>query len=310
MSNTKFTNVYTFLLFIAIGFILGIGYYFQIAISFRYIYFNNQNLTTNSNDIKVKDDQTYNHNLTIILLTNKKPNMKEYEVHAESIRHKEIYAKKHNYNLFVDAPGPERHPVWYKCISILKAFNKSQPNDWVWMIDADTIVTNMNIQLKRLTQYANKHNYHMIINKSCGAINAGSILFRNSQLSIKFINHVWNSLGKEVGVNDEWREQRAIIVLSEKEAYRDTIMWVPVNCVNSMPIETIQMYRAQCANQTEWRVGDFLVHFAGNHNEKLFFEYVSRANNFTNNDLKSYDTDKWLKFINNWRKENNFSLLF
>ena len=33
------------------------------------------------------------------------------------------------------------------------------------------------------------------------------------------------------------------------------------------------------------------------------------AKKISNNDLKQFDTANWLKFINEWRKKNNFTLL-
>ena len=73
------------------------------------------------------------------------------------------------------------------------------------------------------------------------------MLFRNSNLSIQFINDVWNSLGKEVDVNDEWREQRGIIILANRTEYKDYILWVPQTSLNSYPKET------GCQLDKEWR---------------------------------------------------------
>ena len=296
---------YLLMLFICIGLVLvylsqkDFNQYFPFHKNIKLLHiYQNKSYSQTTSTISTHFSISYN-NIVIIQLTNQKQN----KVYAESIRNKEIYAKKQNYTVFVDEPGSERHPVWYKCISILKAINKTQPNDWIWMVDSDTYITNMNIELNRLTSYATQHNYHMIINKDCSNINAGYILFRNSHLSIQFINDVWNSLGKEVDVKDEWREQRGIIILANRTEYRDYILWVPQTSLNSYPKETT------CQLDREWRVGDFLIHFAGNRNEALFFQYVDKAKKISNNDLKQFNTANWLKFINEWRKKNNFTLL-
>jgi len=322
----QFRNAYYILIFACIAFGLGMIYFFHDDFvrnisGFKYFhsisYKSFQTLTeisatnkskpllalvqnnNNSTNSTSKPSLIYN-NIVIIQLTNDKRN----KVYAESIRNKQIYSSMHNYTLFVDEPGKERHAVWYKCISVLKAFNQTKADDWVWMLDSDTIITNMNIELHRLISYANQKNFHIIISKDCNNINAGSILYRNSQLSVNFVQDVWNSLGKEVVPKDEWREQRGTIIMAERPAYKEHILYVPQNSINSYPNET------KCQIDREWRVGDFVIHFAGNHNERLFFKYVDISNRITKDNLKLFNTDNWLNYVNGWRIKNNFTSIF
>ena len=323
MKNLIFLNLYKFLLVLCITILTFLAYVFQDAILSKTNKFMpkfqslnlNQNLLNIPIDISKTSPSINYPNIAIIQLSNKKQGDHEYHVYAESRRNKKEYADKHNYTVFVDEPTDfSRHVYWYKFISIQKAFNITRPDDWVWLVDSDTIITNMNIELNRLPHYATKLNYHIILTRSCSDINGGSILYRNSPLALNFVRDAWNTMGKEVDISDEWRDQRAVIVTSKKPAYKDAILFVPVNCMNSIPLSTIQKYPKQCANQTEWREGDFLVHFAGNHNEKLFFEYVEKgkALNDKNNSqvLKEFNTKNWLNYINEWRKEKNLTLLF
>jgi len=328
MNNFFLLNAYKFLLLICIAFIIAVAYFYQdligiVATSTSKLIpiFQNSQMTSLQSDMSegkvlAQTKATpLSNSITIIQLTNKKETDNEYHVYAESRRNKHVYASLHNYTVFVDEPPKDtggRHVYWYKFISIQKAFNITRADDWVWLVDSDTIITNMNIELNRLTHYAAKLNYHIILTRSCGDINGGSILYRNSALSLSFVRDAWNSMGKEVDVSDEWRDQRAVIVQSRKDAYKNSIMYVPVNCMNSIPVETIKKYPVPCANQTEWRVGDFLVHFAGNHDEKLFFQFVNKSNAINSNrdDLREFNTENWLNFINDWRRNNNFSVLF
>ena len=108
------------------------------------------------------------------------------KVYDESIKNKQKYALKQNYTFFFYKTHSEtgRHPVWSKCLAILKTFKMTRLNDWSWMLDADTIITNFNIKLNHLTYHANRLGYHMIVTRDCNDLNAGSILFRNSQVNI------------------------------------------------------------------------------------------------------------------------------
>jgi mannan polymerase II complex MNN10 subunit len=130
--------------------------------------------------------------LAIIQMSNQQKNEKV----AQSIVNKQEYSLKHNYALFIEQPeDSKRHPKWLKLKSVLKVFTKTNLNDWVWMLDTDTIITNLNIKLDQLVTIANNLNYHMIMSFDCQNINTGSVLFRNSNISINFINQVWETYG-------------------------------------------------------------------------------------------------------------------
>ena len=249
-------------------------------------------------------------NIIIVQLTNKKAGESEYNVYAESIKNKKAYANKHNFTIFIyETLNHTTHIYWQKFISIQKAFNLSQPNDWIWMVDTDTYITNMNIELNHLTAYATQHDYHIILNRDCNNINGGAILYRNSALMHKFVRDAWNTMGKEVALNDPWLDQRAVIVLANRTEYKEFILWVPQVSLNSYPHQT------QCHVERAWRPGDFLIHFAGNHNENLYFKYVNEANTFnreknTSETLNGFNTRNWLNYINEWRRGVNMTRLF
>ncbi len=65
-----------------------------------------------------------------------------------------------------------------------------------------------------------------------------------------------------------------------------------------------------CQKERSWQIGDFLIHFAGMHNEQLFFKYVDLASKIKNENLAaSFTTKKWLEEINDWQsKYYNLSL--
>ncbi len=144
--------------------------------------------------LKINNHQKpLNHvKLAIIQMSDQQKNEKV----AQSILNKQEYSLKHNYPLFIEQPeDSKRHPKWLKLKSVLKVFTKTNLNDWVWMLDTDTIITNLNIKLDQLINIANDLNYHMIMSFDCQNINTGSVLFRNSNISINFIHQVWETYG-------------------------------------------------------------------------------------------------------------------
>ena len=61
---------------------------------------------------------------------------------------------------------------WYKLQSVLKAFN-DQKNEWVWMLDCDTIITNLDIKIDQLTSLASHNGFHIILTYDCADLNTG-----------------------------------------------------------------------------------------------------------------------------------------
>jgi hypothetical protein len=223
------------------------------------------------------------------------------------INNKENYTKFHNYGYFVENPeDPSRLPTWNKLKATLKAFQNDYK--WVWQLDIDTIIMNHNIEVHVLANYAEINNYHVIFNKDCNGINAGSIFFRNSNFTINFINTLWNMYGKEISTTDEWNEQRAMMYLMDKnknnKEFLRNILFVPQTSINSYPNENIW-----CTQGNFLTKGDLIIHFAGMHRDELYTKYFDLCQQFYNK-VDKFNTSMWIESINNWNKDNfNITLL-
>ncbi len=230
------------------------------------------------------------------------------QINSKFIRNKINYTKLHNYGYFIEnlKIDLKRSPSWYKLKATLNAFKSKYT--WIWYLDMDTIITNHNIEVDLLTYYAEINGYHVILNKDCNGINAGSILFRKSKFSINFLNTLWNMYGKEINSTDNWNEQRAIIYLMEKnknnKRFLSNILFVPQKSINSYPTENIL-----CKHEGFWSTSDLIIHFAGLHNEELFIKYFDLSQKFKK-DLNKFYSSLWIDLINKWCKKNLNLILF
>ncbi len=100
-------------------------------------------------------------------------NNKNSPINIKFINNKINYTNLHNYGYLIENPQTGRLPTWNKLKATLKAFQNDYK--WVWQLDIDTIIMNHNIEVHVLANYAEINNYHVIFNKDCNGINAGSI---------------------------------------------------------------------------------------------------------------------------------------
>jgi hypothetical protein len=234
-------------------------------------------------------------------------NNRNSPISSRFINNKINYTKLHNYGYLVENPAdPSRLPTWNKLKATLKAFQNDYK--WVWQLDVDTIIMNHNIEVHVLAHYAEINNYHVIFNKDCNGINAGSIFFRNSNFTINFINTLWNMYGKEISTTDEWNEQRAMIYLMDKnknnKEFLRNILFVPQTSINSYPNENIW-----CKQGNFLTKGDLIIHFAGMHKDELYAKYFDLCKQFYN-EVDKFNTSMWIESINNWNKDNFNITLF
>ena len=62
------------------------------------------------------------------------------------------YAKLHNYDFIIDLEANnQRGLMWHKFDMVQRVINGSQ-HDWVWWIDFDTLVMNMNIKVSDIIE--------------------------------------------------------------------------------------------------------------------------------------------------------------
>lgn len=205
-----------------------------------------------------------------------------YTKYEDALFIKKDYCKFHNYDFIIkilnNCDGYDKIKILDKVI---------ENYDYVFMSDADVIITNRDI---RIEDFLLKHgdNYMFLISQDFNSLNSGNIIWKNCDITVKFIKDIMtvdkterfklNYPYKCIGIY----EQPSIIYLINKnyEYYKDLFKVIPQNEINSyLPI----------FEKGGWKLGDFLIHFAG-------FNYNNNINNI-NNLIKKYCTIYKLNII-------------
>lgn len=104
-----------------------------------------------------------------------------------SIANKQMYAKRHGYSMYLldESPG-NRHPAWYK---FSHALQRLSDHDFVWIVDVDTIITNMDQKLEHIINPA----FDMIVGVDPnGYSNTGSMIIQSTDWSKLFLMYLWS----------------------------------------------------------------------------------------------------------------------
>ena len=174
-----------------------------------------------------------------------------------------MYTSKHNYDLLLDTTVPESefsNPVWHKLTMFENAI-ASQKYDWLWWLDFDTLITNTSIPLhtlipKFLHNHPSPSEIAFLLTADCFPLNAGSMIMRSSPLLTNLISSV-RQCGRD---HPDKNEQDCIKdILYKTELGKKHALWVPQDEINAFSPEI------PCYDEggSGWRVGRFVVHFAG-----------------------------------------------
>ncbi|KAK1383187.1 Galactomannan galactosyltransferase 1 [Heracleum sosnowskyi] len=116
-------------------------------------------------------------------------------------KNKVDYCRIHGYDIFYNTAllHPKMDKLWAKVAAIRAAMLAHPEMEWIWWVDADAVVTNMEFKLP-LEKYKN-HNIvvdgrpdQIFEKRSWIGLNAGVVLFRNCQWTMEFLN-TWASMG-------------------------------------------------------------------------------------------------------------------
>lgn len=193
------------------------------------------------------------------------------------------YCIKQGYELFEDVDDvfdSSRPAAWSKLDLLLKHMDRNK-FDWLFWNDADTILKNKDIKLQDLFKSSGVNDKHdfVITRDGRGYINTGNFFVRVSNYAKDFLN----KLKKMTFFNDcRWYEQAAFVYLYRRNykyiADKTHIEHRPWK-FNSQPIELwtnevadklgmgskfrhFNSYSKPLENSI-YRTGDFLIHFAG-----------------------------------------------
>jgi len=191
---------------------------------------------------------------------------KKYQlICAPGTRSKRRYAKKHGYNFVLETSSldPSRPPAWSKILLVEKLLPHY---DWVFWVDADTVIMNDKIKLESLID--ERFACLMCIQNN-SIINSGVMLFKNTPHAFEFLKEIYSR--KNCIHHAFWENQAIIEILNEKQSpYKKYIQLLPQKRMNSFHPE-------QTANQIEekkphpYEEEDFLIHFPGKGIGGLFF---------------------------------------
>lgn len=171
---------------------------------------------------------------------------KDYE---EKIKYgkksRQIYCDKHGYDYIENVSITRKNfpPQWEK-LSMLKQYQQSNYDYLVWM-DADTLITNMDIKLENIINTHMK-NFTIMIAKDNNWINSGVIFCKKDpEFNIKFIDECFKY------PNEMCFDQGAIWKLY-------VINWN--FCRNNIILVSKTLFNSEW---NEWEWNHFLIHFPG-----------------------------------------------
>jgi hypothetical protein len=177
---------------------------------------------------------------------------------AKALESKRLYAEKHGYTYI---QGDETHwdrnrPIsWSKVPFLLSWLEKLPEGEIVWLSDADVYMTNLSLKLEDHVLPLFPSDKDMVMTyDSCGHVNAGNILMRNS----KWLRDFWKRVYQQTDVIYHiWWENAGILKLMEQnESDRNKIAVTKEH-------KRFNAYLMGLPGEPLWEPGDLLVHFAG-----------------------------------------------
>ena len=134
--------------------------------------------------------------MNLALLTISTPELKAVRDISEPVNWS--YCRWYGYGFIQSARLTDRPPSWDKVALLLR---KLSDYDYIWIVDADCVVTNPGITLESIIDLA--PGADMLITKDTNGINAGSVIVKNTAASRKFYQSVWD-MGPVASLPPTW----------------------------------------------------------------------------------------------------------
>ena len=160
----------------------------------------------------------------------------------------------------------ERPIPWSKIPFLLDVLENSTDGEYIFLSDADVYITNMDFDIEKsiVPLLPNGKDLLMTID-SCGHINDGNILIRNSAWSRDF----WKRVSEQIDLlYHPWWENAAVIKLLELNSSDLAKTEITNKCT------LFNAYIQGIPGMPLWTPGDFLVHFAGIYDVKRMNELI------------------------------------
>jgi hypothetical protein len=187
---------------------------------------------------------------------------KDYRKALEkALASKKDYAEKHGY-IYIqgdESDWDRNRPIsWSKVPFLLKHLETLADGQFVWLSDADVLITNLDLTLEQHIRPLLPSNKDMLMTfDACGHVNAGNILMRNSPWLRDFWKRVYEQTDCLYHI---WWENAAILKLLHLNASDATHVEI------TKEHKRFNAYVMGLPGEPLWEPGDFLVHFAGVYN--------------------------------------------
>lgn len=163
------------------------------------------------------------------------------------------YCSLHKYDLIFANPYGnkfERFPQWLK---IAISIDKLSDYDLIWALDSDTLITNFT---KKIEDYISPNEDFLLTSTDLSVknINSGSMIFRNTPFTKKFLQEIWDCDWNN-GSYQYFDQTRLIELLTKNPQYLLKGRIAPMRIMNSA-----MHYWFENSN---WQHGDLLAHLFG-----------------------------------------------
>lgn len=181
----------------------------------------------------------------------------------KALASKVYYAQKHGYTYIQgnETEWDRDRPIsWSKVPFLLKHLEGLSDGELVWLSDADVFITNPELKLEdHVVPLLPPNKDMLMVFDSCGHINAGNILMRNTP----WLRDFWKRVYAQTDcIYHIWWENAGICKLMETN---------PADCEKIQITHECKRFNAYLMglpNAPLWEPGDFLVHFAGVYDSK------------------------------------------
>jgi len=197
---------------------------------------------------------------------------------------KQYYAEKYGYHLYDESRFLDRSrpPSWSK-IKAVKRLLVEEMCDWVWWIDADTVIMNSNKRLEDFLPASSQPQDLLLSQDHSDGYNAGGWLIRNTPYALEFLDLWWNmeSYVKPLGMAKSGDNDAFKALLKNVDDFPQHIL-VPPRCTFNAfayflsPGELNKITREGTVKKQPWYMneaffhkGDLLAHVAGYNNKEL-----------------------------------------
>ena len=181
----------------------------------------------------------------------------------KALASKVFYEQKHGYTYVQgdESDWDRERPIsWSKVPFLLRHLEKLADGELLWLSDADVFITNPELKLEEHVVPLLPPNKDMLmVFDSCGHVNAGNILMRNTP----WLRDFWKRVYEQTDcIYHIWWENAGICKLMETNPSDCEKIQITHDC------RRFNAYLMGLPNAPLWQPGDFLVHFAGVYDAK------------------------------------------